>query len=77
MQQVEAGKEGEISANIQFTDAFSPGLSIGIGGALIAVSETFQWGILNGVIVALAVQLLFVILSLAFSFRELYVRGRL
>ncbi|MFF2016288.1 MFS transporter [Paenibacillus sp. NPDC058177] len=77
LQQVEAGKEGEVSANIQFTDAFSPGLSIGIGGALIAVSETFQWGILNGVMLALAVQLLFVILSLAFSFRELYVRGRL
>lgn len=69
LQRAKAGEEGEISAGLQFTDAFSPGLSIGIGGALIAVSATANWGLLTGILLALSLQLLFVILSLAISFR--------
>ncbi|MDR0271597.1 MFS transporter [Paenibacillus sp.] len=69
LQHASAGVEGEISAGLQFTDAFSPGLSIGIGGALIAVSQTLNWGLLTGILLALSLQLLFVIVSLAVSFR--------
>ena len=69
LQHATAGEEGEISASLQFTDAFSPGLSIGIGGALIAVSQTLSLGLLTGILLALSLQLLFVIVSLAVSFR--------
>ncbi|MEF3301688.1 MFS transporter [Paenibacillus sp. GYB003] len=69
LQHANAGEEGEISASLQFTDAFSPGLSIGIGGAFIAVSETLGPGLLTGIVSALSLQLLFVIQSIAISFR--------
>lgn len=69
LQHANAGEEGEISASLQFTDAFSPGLSIGIGGALIAVSTTLNWGLLTGILLALSLQLLFVILSFMISIR--------
>jgi len=69
LQQAKSGEEGEISAGLQFTDAFSPGLSIGLGGALIAISGTLNWGLATGVLLALSLQLLFVILSFAVSFR--------
>ncbi|MFF2094207.1 MFS transporter [Paenibacillus sp. NPDC058174] len=69
LQQANKGEEGEISASLQFTDAFSPGLSIGIGGAFIAISQTMNWGLLTGIMLALSLQLLFVILSLAMSLR--------
>jgi MFS family permease len=69
LQHSKAGEEGEISASLQFTDAFSPGLSIGIGGALIAVSQSLNLGLLTGIILALSLQLLFVLLSFSISFR--------
>lgn len=68
LQHASEGEEGEISASLQFTDAFSPGLSIGIGGALIAVSQTLKWGLLTGILLALSLQLLFVLVSCAVSF---------
>ncbi|MFF2481716.1 MFS transporter [Paenibacillus sp. NPDC058071] len=69
LQHAKAGEEGETSASIQFTDAFSPGLSIGIGGAFIAISQTMNWGLLTGIVLALSLQLLFAIISLAVSLR--------
>ncbi|QTH45290.1 MFS transporter [Cohnella sp. LGH] len=69
LQHANAGEEGEISASLQFTDAFSPGLSIGIGGALIAVSQSINLGLLTGIILALSLQLFFVLLSFTISFR--------
>ncbi len=69
LQHANAGEEGGISANLQFTDAFSPGLSIGIGGALIAVSQSLDLGLLTGIILALSLQLFFVLLSFTISFR--------
>lgn len=45
LQPANTGGEGEISASLQFTDAFSPGLSIGIGGAFIAVSQSLNLGL--------------------------------
>jgi MFS family permease len=69
LQHAEEGETGSISANIQFIDAFSPALSIGLGGALITISETFGWGVMTGIILALSIQLLFVILSFIATFR--------
>ncbi|MGW5984011.1 MFS transporter [Bacillus mycoides] len=69
LQHANAGEEGEISASLQFTDAFSPGLSIGIGGAFIAVGQSLNLGFLTGILLALSLQLFFVILSLSISFR--------
>ncbi|MCE5169829.1 MFS transporter [Paenibacillus profundus] len=69
LQHAEPGQEGEVSANLQFVDAFGPGLSIGVGGALIAISETLEWGIFTGVMLALTAQLLFILLSFVASFR--------
>ncbi|MDR7248308.1 MFS transporter [Bacillus pumilus] len=69
LQHTKTGEEGEISASLQFTDAFSPGLSIGIGGALIAVSQSLNLGMLTGIILALSLQFLFVLLSFTISFR--------
>ncbi|MFE5320783.1 MFS transporter [Paenibacillus sp. NPDC056579] len=69
LQHAKAGEEGEISASLQFTDAFSPGLSIGIGGAIIAVSQSLNWGLLTGILLALSLQLFFVMMSLSISFR--------
>lgn len=69
LQHAEEGEAGSISANIQFIDAFSPALSIGLGGALITISDTFGWGVMTGIMLALSIQLLFVILSFIATFR--------
>ncbi|CAH1056803.1 MFS transporter [Paenibacillus pseudetheri] len=69
LQHAEHGDAGSISANIQFIDAFSPALSIGLGGALITISETFGWGVMTGILLALSIQLLFIILSFIATFR--------
>ncbi|WP_339272417.1 hypothetical protein MKY59_16505 [Paenibacillus sp. FSL W8-0426] len=49
--------------HLQFVDSFYVALSIGTGGALISLAETVQWGISAGVLMVLALQLLFVLLS--------------
>ncbi|REK75601.1 MFS transporter [Paenibacillus paeoniae] len=69
LQHTQTGKEGEVSASLQFTDAFSPGLSIGIGGAFIAISHTLHWGLLTGIMIALSLQLVFALLSFVSSHR--------
>lgn len=69
LQHAKSGEEGEISASLQFTDAFSPGLSIGIGGALIGVSQSLNFGLLTRILLALFLQLLFVLISFIISFR--------
>lgn len=69
LQHAKAGEEGEISASLQFTDAFSPGLSIGIGGALVAISQSLNLGILTGILLTLSLQFIFVLLSFTISFR--------
>ncbi|WP_010491778.1 MFS transporter [Paenibacillus elgii] len=69
LQHARSGEEGEISAYLQFVDAFCPGVSIGIGGALVAVSEHFSQGIFMGIMLALLTQLLFIVLSFLISFR--------
>lgn len=58
-----------MSANLQFVDSFYLAVSIGIGGALISLAETLQWGISAGVLIVLVLQLLFVLLSFLASLR--------
>ncbi|UVI28298.1 MFS transporter [Paenibacillus spongiae] len=69
LQHASHGKEGEVSSNIQFIDAFGPGLGIGIGGALIAISESLDWGIYTGIMLAISIQLIFLLLSFTVAFR--------
>ncbi|WP_028596614.1 MFS transporter [Paenibacillus assamensis] len=69
LQHANAGEEGEVSAILQFIDSFSIGLSIGISGALVAISDTFDWGITTGIVLVLSLQLLFAIISFITSFR--------
>ena len=69
LQHAEQGKEGKMSANLQFVDSFYVAVSIGVSGALIALAETLQWGISTGVLMVLALQLLFVLLSFLASLR--------
>lgn len=69
LQHAKVGDAGEVSANIQFIDAFGPGLSIGMGGALIAISETVGWGVLTGIMLALSIQFLCLLVSFIITFR--------
>ncbi|MBE1556239.1 MFS transporter [Sporosarcina limicola] len=69
LQHAKAGEAGAVSANIQFIDAFGPGLGIGIGGALIAISGTVGWGVLTGIMLALSMQFLCLLFSFIISFR--------
>lgn len=69
LQYAEPGEEGDVSAILQFIDSFSIALSIGIGGALVAISETFNWGIGTGILMALSLQLLFALVSFITTFR--------
>ncbi|TVX93512.1 MFS transporter [Paenibacillus agilis] len=69
LQYTKAGEEGEVSAILQFIDSFSIGLSIGISGALVAISDTFDWGITTGIVMVLSLQLLFAVVSFITSFR--------
>jgi len=63
------GEEGEVSSYLQFVDAFCPGVSIGIGGAFMAMSEQVGGNMFIGIMLALGTQLLFVVLSFCISFR--------
>jgi MFS family permease len=56
--------EGAISADLQIADTFTPAISIGLGGALLAMSRTSGWALSLGVTAAFAVQLLLIIVSL-------------
>lgn len=69
LQHAAPGKEGEMSANLQFVDSFYMGVSIGVGGALIALSENLQWGLSTGVVMVLTLQLVWVLFSFLASLR--------
>ena len=56
--------EGIISADLQIADTFTPAISIGLGGALLAISRSSGWEMSIGVTAALSVQLLLIIVSL-------------
>ncbi|MEK8128396.1 MFS transporter [Paenibacillus filicis] len=69
LQHAKQGEEGEVSASLQFVDAFVPGLSIGIGGALLMISQSLGHSLFTGILLALGLQLLFIVLSFIASFR--------
>ena len=61
--------EGAISADLQIADTFTPAISIGLGGALIAISRSSGWGLPLGVTAAFEVQLLLILVSLLAAYR--------
>lgn len=69
LQQAEEGKEGEVSATLQFVDSFSIAVNIGLCGAIVALSESFRSGIYTGIMIVLTLQICFVLLSLIASSR--------
>ncbi|OAB27047.1 MFS transporter [Paenibacillus macquariensis subsp. defensor] len=60
---------GETSANLQFADSFTPGVVIGIGGAILVVSQVAGMSMQSGLIVTMGFHLLLVIMSLFASTR--------
>jgi MFS family permease len=63
------GTEGKISSMLQIADTFTPAVGIGIGGALIAISNSLGWKASSGIATSIILQLLFILLSLLASFR--------
>ncbi|MDF2716149.1 MAG: transporter [Paenibacillus sp.] len=63
------GGSGEISANLQFADSFTPGIVIGIGGAIIAVNKAAGMSMEAGISGAMAFHLIIIVLSLYASTR--------
>lgn len=63
------GESGQVSGSLQFADSFTPGVAVGIGGAIIAMSQTAGMSMENGITVAMVFNLLLVLLSLFASGR--------
>ncbi|TMV52214.1 MFS transporter [Paenibacillus mesophilus] len=63
------GGAGEISANLQFADSFTPGIVIGIGGAIIAVGKAAGMSMEAGISGAMAFHLVLIVMSLYASTR--------
>ncbi|WP_339203925.1 MFS transporter [Paenibacillus sp. FSL K6-3182] len=60
---------GETSANLQFADSFTPGVVIGIGGAILVVSQAAGMTMQSGLIVTMGFNLLLILMSLFASIR--------
>jgi MFS family permease len=60
---------GKTSANLQFADSFTPGVVIGIGGAILVVSQAAGMTMQSGLIVTMAFHLLLIVMSLFASTR--------
>ncbi|WP_409346286.1 MFS transporter [Paenibacillus sp. MBLB4367] len=63
------GESGEVSANLQFADSFTPGVVIGIGGAIIAVSQATGMSMEAGIVGAMVLHLALIVMSLLASTR--------
>ncbi|NQX69908.1 MFS transporter [Paenibacillus alba] len=63
------GESGQVSANLQFADSFTPGMVIGIGGAIIAVGQASGLLMEAGISGAMLVNLVLIVLSLLASTR--------
>ncbi|MFD0679350.1 MULTISPECIES: MFS transporter [unclassified Paenibacillus] len=63
------GESGEVSANLQFADSFTPGIVIGIGGAIIAFSQASGLLMEVGISGAMVLNLGLIIFSLFASTR--------
>jgi hypothetical protein len=60
---------GETSANLQFADSFTPGVVIGIGGAILVVSQAAGMTMQAGLIVTMGFNLVLILMSLFASIR--------
>ncbi|WP_324253964.1 MFS transporter [Paenibacillus sp. 1001270B_150601_E10] len=63
------GESGLVSGSLQFADSFTPGVAIGIGGAIIAISQTASLSLEAAITIAMAFNLALVLFSLAASSR--------
>lgn len=63
------GEEGSVSSGLLLADNLTIALGIGVGGALLAVSEASGWGAKTGVGAAFGVALSLIVLSLVASSR--------
>ncbi|MED4732088.1 MFS transporter [Aneurinibacillus migulanus] len=67
--QATEGTEGEVSASLQFVDSFTPGIVVGIGGALITISHTVGIAPYLGISAALGIQLILILISLLAAYQ--------
>ncbi|WP_254635158.1 MFS transporter [Paenibacillus sp. GbtcB18] len=63
------GEAGKVSGSLQFADSFTPGVAIGIGGAIVALSQTGGMSLETGITIAMVFNLALVLLSLVASTR--------
>ncbi|OMC70133.1 MFS transporter [Paenibacillus odorifer] len=63
------GGVGNTSANLQFSDSFTPGVVIGIGGSILVVCQAGGMSLQSGLIVAMGFHLLLIVMSLFASTR--------
>lgn len=61
------GESGQVSGSLQFADSFTPGVAIGIGGALIALTQAGGMTMEGSITLAMAFNLLLVLLSILAS----------
>ncbi|BBH19128.1 hypothetical protein Back11_04730 [Paenibacillus baekrokdamisoli] len=71
----QADGAGETSANLQFADSFTPGVVIGIGGAILVVSQAAGMTMQSGLIVTMGFHLLLILMSLFASSRIALIRS--
>jgi MFS family permease len=63
------GESGQVSGSLQFADSFTPGVAVGIGGAIVALSQTGGMSMQAGITAAMIFNLALVLLSLVASVR--------
>ena len=63
------GEAGQVSGSLQFADSFTPGVAIGIGGAIIAISQTAAISMEAAIMLAMVFNIVLVLLSLLASSR--------
>ncbi|WP_420818176.1 MFS transporter [Paenibacillus ginsengarvi] len=66
---VKGGQSGQVSGSLQFADSFTPGVAVGIGGAIIAISQTAGRSLEGGITIAMTFCVALVLLSLYASGR--------
>ncbi len=65
----EPGSEGEVSASLQFADAFTPGVVVGLGGAILAIFHSLGTSQEISISAVLGLQVVIILLSLVAAFR--------
>ena len=68
---VREGEAGQVSGNLQFADSFTPGVAVGIGGAAVAMSQTAGMSMVTGITIAMAFNLVLILLSLVANARTM------